>query len=49
MAKQKSWNNYYEIIDELGEGGNAKAYRVKCRICFKRFSCWWERETQSLC
>ena len=31
MAKQKSWNNYYEIIDELGEGGNAKVYRVKCK------------------
>lgn len=31
MAKQKSWNNYYEIIDELGEGGNAKVYHVKCK------------------
>lgn len=31
MAKQKSWNNYYEIVDELGEGGNAKVYRVKCK------------------
>ena len=31
MAKQKSWNNYYELIDELGEGGNAKVYRVKCK------------------
>ena len=31
MAKQKSWNNYYEIIDELGEGGNAKVYRVKSK------------------
>lgn len=31
MAKQKSWNNYYEIINELGEGGNAKVYCVKCK------------------
>ena len=30
MAKQKSWNNHYEILEELGEGGNAKVYRVKC-------------------
>ncbi len=25
MAKQKSWNNYFEIINELGEGGNIMA------------------------
>lgn len=31
MAKQKSWINYYEKLDELGEGGNAKVYRVKCK------------------
>lgn len=31
MAKQKSWINYYETLDELGEGGNAKVYRVKCK------------------
>lgn len=38
MAKQKSWNNYYEIIDELGEGGNAKVYRVKCKEDNKEYA-----------
>lgn len=38
MAKQKSWNNYYEIIDELGEGGNAKVYHVKCKENNKEYA-----------
>jgi len=29
MAKHRSWHDNYEIISELGEGGNAKVYRVK--------------------
>lgn len=31
MEKQKYWEKYYEKIDELGEGGNAKFYFVKCK------------------
>lgn len=31
MAKNKSWYNKYENIGELGEGGNAKVYHVKCK------------------
>ena len=38
MAKQKNWNNYYEIIDELGEGGNAKVYRVKSKEDNKEYA-----------
>lgn len=30
MAKRKGWQDKYEMIDDLGEGGNAKVYRVKC-------------------
>lgn len=31
MAKNKSWQENYECIEELGEGGNAKVYHVKCK------------------
>lgn len=31
MAKYKSWHDNYENICELGEGGNAKVYHVKCK------------------
>jgi len=31
MAKYKSWHDNYEIVSELGEGGNAKVYHVKCK------------------
>lgn len=30
MAKRKDWQEKYELIDDLGEGGNAKVYHVKC-------------------
>ncbi len=30
MAKRKDWKEKYELIDGLGEGGNAKVYLVKC-------------------
>ena len=30
MAKLKrTWNEKYELIEELGEGGNAQVYRVR--------------------
>lgn len=29
MAKQKNWENQFEKIEQLGEGGNAEVYRVK--------------------
>lgn len=32
MAKDKSWHSRYEIIKELGEGGNAIVYHVKSKI-----------------
>lgn len=38
MAKQKNWRNDYEIIGELGEGGNAKVYRVKCKKNNKEYA-----------
>ena len=38
MAKQKSWNNYYENLGELGEGGNAKVYHVKRKDDDKEFA-----------
>ena len=31
MAKNKKWRDKYEEIDGLGEGGNAKVYRVRCK------------------
>lgn len=31
MAKYKSWQDNYENMGELGEGGNAKVYHVKCK------------------
>jgi serine/threonine protein kinase len=31
MAKSKKWQVNYEIISELGEGGNAKVYQVKSK------------------
>ena len=31
MAKHKSWHDNYENLGELGEGGNAKVYHVKCK------------------
>lgn len=30
MAKQKSWQTKFEMLKELGEGGNAKVYLVRC-------------------
>ena len=38
MAKQKSWNNYYENLGELGKGGNAKVYHVKRKDNDKEFA-----------
>lgn len=38
MVKQKSWNKYYEIIDKLGKGGNAKVYRVKSKEDNKEYA-----------
>lgn len=38
MAKQKSWNNDYEKISELGEGGNAIVYHVKCKVDGQEFA-----------
>lgn len=29
MAKQNSWHNSYDIIEKLGEGGNANVYHVR--------------------
>lgn len=37
MAKQSSWNNCFDIIEKLGEGGNANVYVVKEKttgMCF---------------
>lgn len=31
MAKAKSWESNYDILNELGEGGNAKVYHVKSK------------------
>lgn len=38
MVKQKSWNNDFEKIGDLGEGGNAKVYRVKHKIDNKEYA-----------
>lgn len=37
-GKEKSWNNSYEKIGDLGEGGNAKVYRVKCKEDNKEYA-----------
>lgn len=31
MAKQKKWKEKYEVLSELGEGGNAKVYQVRLK------------------
>lgn len=31
MAKQKKWKDKYEVLSELGEGGNAKVYQVRLK------------------
>ena len=31
MAKYKKWKDKYEVLSELGEGGNAKVYHVKSK------------------
>lgn len=31
LPKNRSWHENYEKIGELGEGGNGKVYRVKCK------------------
>lgn len=38
MAKQNSWHNFYEVIEELGEGGNARVYHVNEKSTNKRFA-----------
>lgn len=38
MAKRKSWHNQFDVIDELGEGGNAKVYHVKEKTTNKEFA-----------
>lgn len=39
MAKQKkTWYNKYENLDELGEGGNARVYHVKCKTNNKDYA-----------
>lgn len=32
MSKQESWTTRYQMLRELGEGGNARVYLVKALI-----------------
>ena len=38
MAKCKSWQDNYENMGELGEGGNAKVYHIKCKADNKEYA-----------
>ncbi len=38
MAKYKSWQDNYENMGELGKGGNAKVYHVKCKADNKDYA-----------
>ncbi|WP_407309837.1 protein kinase domain-containing protein [Desulfosporosinus sp. SB140] len=38
MKKLNSWHNDFDIIEELGEGGNAKVYHVKEKSSVKEFA-----------
>ncbi len=38
MKKLNSWHNDFDIIEELGEGGNAKVYHVKEKNTIKEFA-----------
>lgn len=38
MAKQNSWHKDFDVIEELGEGGNARVYLVKEKTTEKRLA-----------
>lgn len=38
MARYKRWHDNYENMGELGEGGNAKVYHVKCKVDNKDYA-----------
>lgn len=38
MGKGKGWQDKYKMIDDLGKGGNAKVYRVKCNKTNQNFA-----------
>ena len=38
MARSKLWHSSYENLGELGEGGNAKVYHIKCKDTGKEYA-----------